>query len=72
VTDPTFSFPVSVHWPGGKHVIAQVEAKPSLAVATPPEFKGTYPAEWSPEDVLVSNALAIPVELELRVAAAAV
>lgn len=50
------AFPVRVTWPGGKHVVSHVEGKPPLPVATPPEFKGTFPAEWSPEDVLVSAA----------------
>lgn len=51
-----FSFPVRVTWPGGKHVVSLVDGKPPLPVATPPEFKGAFPAEWSPEDVLVSAA----------------
>lgn len=49
-------FPVRVTWPGGRHVVSYVEGKAPLPVATPPEFKGTFPTEWSPEDVLVSAA----------------
>jgi len=47
-----FSFPVSVDWLGGKLVRVGVDGKPPVDVATPPEFKGTHPAVWSPEDML--------------------
>ena len=46
-----FSFPVSVDWLGGKLVRVRVEGKAPVEVATPPEFKGTHPGVWSPEDM---------------------
>jgi organic hydroperoxide reductase OsmC/OhrA len=49
-----FTFPVEILWPGGKRVIASVAGKPSVEIATPPEFKGNYPDQWSPEDFLVA------------------
>ena len=49
-------FPVSVTWVGGRLVRAGVPGKPWLEVATPPEFKGTDPDVWSPEDLLVGAA----------------
>lgn len=52
----SFRFPVSVTWVGGRLVRADVPGKPSLEVATPPEFKGTDPDVWSPEDLLVGAA----------------
>ena len=49
-----FTFPAEITWPGGKHVTAAVPGKPTIEIATPPEFKGTYPDQWSPEDFLVA------------------
>ncbi len=49
-----FRFPVEIVWPGGKRVIASVPGKPSIEIATPPEFKGAHPDRWSPEDFLVA------------------
>jgi organic hydroperoxide reductase OsmC/OhrA len=49
----SFAFPVSVEHVDGRLVRARVEGKPPLGVATPPEFKGTHPEVWSPEDLLV-------------------
>jgi organic hydroperoxide reductase OsmC/OhrA len=49
-----FRFPVEIAWPGGKRVIAAVPGKPSVEIATPPEFKGDFPDRWSPEDLLVA------------------
>ena len=51
-----FHFPLSVEWTGGRRVLARVEGKPSLEIATPPEFRGTDPDVWSPEDFLVAAA----------------
>ena len=51
-----FHFPLSVEWTGGRRVLARVEGKPPLAIATPPEFRGTDPDVWSPEDFLVASA----------------
>ena len=49
-----FRFPVEIVWPGGRRVIASVPGKPSIEIATPPEFRGTHPDQWSPEDFLVA------------------
>jgi organic hydroperoxide reductase OsmC/OhrA len=51
-----FRFPVQVDWQGGRRTIARVDGKQPLAVATPPEFRGTDPDLWSPEDALVAAA----------------
>ena len=55
-TTKSFRFPVSVTWLDGRLVRAGISGKPSLEVATPPEFKGTHPDVWSPEDLLVGAA----------------
>ncbi len=49
-----FRFPVAISWPGGKRVVAAIPGKPSVAIATPIEFKGDHPEDWSPEDLLVA------------------
>jgi peroxiredoxin-like protein len=46
-------FPVRVAWDGARRTTASVEGKHPLDVATPPEFKGTDPDVWSPEDLFV-------------------
>jgi organic hydroperoxide reductase OsmC/OhrA len=51
-----FRFPVDIDWQGGRRAAAHVEGKPLLAVATPPEFKGSNPDLWSPEDAFVAAA----------------
>jgi peroxiredoxin-like protein len=51
-----FSFPLTVDWVGGRKVLAHVEGKPSIPIATPPEFRGTDPDVWSPEDFFVGAA----------------
>lgn len=51
-----FSFPVEVTWDGGRRTTATVDGKPPLPIATPPEFKGTNPDMWSPEDAFVAAA----------------
>lgn len=51
-----FRFPVQIDWQGGRRTLAHVEGKQPLAVATPPEFKGTDPELWSPEDAFVAAA----------------
>lgn len=51
-----FHFPVSIEWTGGRKVLAHVEGKPPVEIAPPPEFRGTDPATWSPEDCLVAAA----------------
>lgn len=51
-----FRFPVRIEWRGGRRTVARVAGKQPLAVATPPEFKGTDPGVWSPEDAFVAAA----------------
>ena len=51
-----FRFPVKIGWGAGKRVVARVDGKPPLRIATPPEFRGTDPHMWSPEDALVAAA----------------
>ena len=51
-----FRFPVEVVWEGGRRTTVQVEGKQPLPVAVPPEFRGTDPGLWSPEDALVAAA----------------
>jgi peroxiredoxin-like protein len=51
-----FRFPVAIDWAGGRRTTARVNGKPALAIATPPEFRGTDPELWSPEDAFVAAA----------------
>ena len=51
-----FRFPVQVGWDGGRRTTARVEGKQSVRIATPPEFRGTDPELWSPEDAFVAAA----------------
>lgn len=51
-----FRFPVEIEWKGGRLTEARIDGKPSLEIATPPEFRGTDPTVWSPEDALVAAA----------------
>jgi peroxiredoxin-like protein len=51
-----FRFPVAIDWDGGRRTTARVDGKPPLAIATPPEFGGTDPELWSPEDAFVNAA----------------
>ena len=51
-----FRFPVEIAWEAGKRTVARVDGKPPLPIATPPEFRGTDPHMWSPEDALVAAA----------------
>ncbi len=51
-----FHFPLSVEWIGERRVAVHVEGKPAVEIAPPPVFKGTDPATWSPEDLLVAAA----------------
>jgi peroxiredoxin-like protein len=51
-----FHFPLSVEWTGGRKVVACVAGKPPVEIATPPEFRGTDPETWSPEDFFVAAA----------------
>jgi organic hydroperoxide reductase OsmC/OhrA len=51
-----FRFPVDVVWDAGRRTTARVDAKAPLRIATPPEFRGTDPDLWSPEDAFVAAA----------------
>ncbi len=51
-----FHFPLSVEWTGGRRVAAKVPGKAAIAVMPPPEFRGTDPTTWSPEDFFVAAA----------------
>ena len=51
-----FRFPVHIDWQGGRRTIAQVDGKQPVQIATPPEFTGTDPDLWSPEDAFVAAA----------------
>lgn len=50
-------FPVSVAWEHDRTVRATVAGKPTVEVATPPEFhREADPRIWSPEDLLTAAA----------------
>jgi organic hydroperoxide reductase OsmC/OhrA len=51
-----FRFPLAVEWIGGRRVDARVAGKPPIEIAPPPEFHGTDPSTWSPEDFFVAAA----------------
>jgi organic hydroperoxide reductase OsmC/OhrA len=51
-----FRFPVEIAWDGGRRTTARVAGKPLLGIATPPEFRGSDPELWSPEDAFVAAA----------------
>jgi peroxiredoxin-like protein len=51
-----FRFPVQIEWQGHRRTRAHVDGKHPLEIATPPEFKGTDPSLWSPEDAFVGAA----------------
>ena len=51
-----FHFPAAVAWEGGRRTSARVEGKHSIEIAPPPEFRGTDPETWSPEDFSTTSA----------------
>jgi organic hydroperoxide reductase OsmC/OhrA len=51
-----FHFPASVTWEGGRRTSARVEGKQAIGIAPPPEFRGTDPDTWSPEDFFTTAA----------------
>ena len=51
-----FHFPAAVTWEGGRRTAAHVEGKHQIGIAPPPEFGGTDPDLWSPEDFLTTSA----------------
>lgn len=50
----SFRYTTSVRWTGEKKGMMDVSGKPSVEVATPPEFKG-HEGIWSPEDLYVAS-----------------
>jgi peroxiredoxin-like protein len=50
----SYRYPMSVQWTGEKKGTMTVTGKPSVEVATPPEFKG-HEGIWSPEDLFVAS-----------------
>jgi len=51
-----YRFPVEIEWAGGRRTVVLVHGKEPLVIATPPEFKGSDPEAWSPEDAFVAAA----------------
>ncbi len=51
----TFTFAVDLRWSEGRIGAMAAEGKPTVEVASPPEFKG-LPGKWSPEDLFLSAA----------------
>jgi peroxiredoxin-like protein len=49
-----FRFQVDVDGAARRVVTLTAEGKPTLTVATPPEFRGGVSGVWSPEDMLVA------------------
>jgi peroxiredoxin-like protein len=56
VRSKDFHFPVAIEWVGGRRVAARVADKPLIEIMPPPEFRGTDPWAWSPEDFFVAAA----------------
>lgn len=50
-----FRFNVEVEREAGRKLTLSATGKPSMEVATPPEFRGGIPDLWSPEDLLVAS-----------------
>ena len=51
-----FRFAAEVTWDGAQRTTVRVDGKEPLRIATPPEFKGSGPDVWSPEDAFVAAA----------------
>ena len=49
----SYRYTTSIRWTGEKKGVMDVAGKPSVEVATPPEFKG-HEGIWSPEDLFVA------------------
>ena len=50
----SYLYTTSVRWTGEKKGMMDILGKPSVEVATPPEFKG-HEGIWSPEDLFVAS-----------------
>jgi organic hydroperoxide reductase OsmC/OhrA len=57
-------YEVRSNWLGGRRLALDAPEKPSLEVATPPDFKDGVHGVWSPEELLVGS-LATCLELTL-------
>ena len=53
VRHKSFTYRTSTEWTGGKAAHLTSFGKPSLRVASPPEFRGE-PNVWTPEDLIVA------------------
>jgi organic hydroperoxide reductase OsmC/OhrA len=51
-----FRFPVSVRLDERRRTVASAPDKPTLDVASPPEFHGGVRGVWSPEELIVASA----------------
>jgi organic hydroperoxide reductase OsmC/OhrA len=51
-----FHFAVAADWVGDRRVAVHVEGKQTVEITPPPEFRGTDPTTWSPEDLFVAAA----------------
>ena len=51
-----FNFPVTIEWLGDTRVATRVSGKSEIETSSPPEFRGTNPTIWSPEDFFVAAA----------------
>jgi organic hydroperoxide reductase OsmC/OhrA len=49
----SFTYQTALEWKGNRRGMLSSEGKPSLAVSSPPEFKGE-PGFWTPEDLFVA------------------
>ncbi|MCK4590170.1 MAG: OsmC family protein [Candidatus Latescibacteria bacterium] len=54
INPKVFTYKVKSRWIADKIVLLEAEGKPSLEVATPPDFGGPE-GVWSPEDLFVSS-----------------
>ncbi len=50
----SYRYTTSVRWTGEKKGTMDIAGKPSVEVATPPEFRG-HEGIWSPEDLFVAS-----------------
>lgn len=54
VRSKVFHYHIDLQWQQERKGLLQAEGKPTLEVATPPEFKG-HPGIWTPEDLFVAS-----------------
>ncbi|MGQ9630121.1 MAG: OsmC family protein [bacterium] len=51
----SFRYQTRLKWTGGRKGEIESSGKPTIEIATPPEFKGGIPGVWSPEDFFVAS-----------------